>query len=176
MAKASSARRGQPHAVARRQRPWGAGNVLVRRSGVHGRGLFARRDIRKGERIIEYVGEHVGKREGQRRTDAQWAKGRIYTFELNARTDIDGGVRWNTARLANHSCEPNAESEIERGRVWIVALRRIKAGDEITYDYNFPIEEDMIQCKCGAAKCRGFVVGSQHGRALQAWKRRHGLA
>jgi uncharacterized protein len=176
VAKASSAGRRQRAAVAQSRRPWGADNVLVRRSGVHGRGLFAARDIRKGERIIEYVGERVGKREGQRRTDAQWAKGRIYTFELNARTDIDGAVRWNTARLANHSCEPNAESQIVRGRVWIVALRRIRAGDEITYDYNFPIEEEMIRCRCGSARCRGYVVGSQHGRALQAWKRRHGIA
>lgn len=142
-------------------------------SGVHGRGLFARRDIRKGERIIEYVGEKVGKREGTRRTEAQWAKGRIYTFELNKRYDIDGAVRWNTARLANHSCAPNAESEIVRGRIWVQARRHIRKGEEITYDYNFPVEEDLLVCRCGARNCRGYVVGSEYGRELAAWKRRH---
>ncbi|MCA1819857.1 MAG: SET domain-containing protein [Thermoplasmatota archaeon] len=157
-------------------RPAGAENVVVRRSGVHGRGLFAARDIRKGERVIEYVGEKVGKREGTRRTEAQWARGRIYTFELNSRQDVDGGFAWNTARLANHSCAPNCESEIVRGRIWIVALRDIAAGQEITYDYNFPVEEDLLKCRCGAKRCRGYVVGSGYGRQLAAWKRRHGVA
>lgn len=161
----------QPH-----PRPAGSQNVAVRRSGVHGRGLFARRAIHKGEQVIEYVGEKVGKREGTRRTERQWERGRIYTFELNARLDVDGNVRWNTARLANHSCDPNCESEIVRGRIWIEALRDIKAGDEITYDYNFPVEEDLLVCRCGAKKCRGYVVGSQYGRQLAAWKRRHGVA
>ena len=160
----------------KRPRPWGAENVTVRRSGVHGRGLFAARDIKKGERVIEYVGEHLGKREGQKRTDAQWARGRIYTFDLNSRTDIDGNVPWNTARLANHSCDPNCESDIIRGHIWIEAIKNIRKGDEITYDYNFPIEDDFLKCKCGTAKCRGYVVGSGYGRALLSWKRRKGLA
>jgi uncharacterized protein len=160
----------------RRRRPFGAENVRVRRSGVHGRGLFAARDIRRGERVMEYVGKKVGKREGQRRTDAQWARRRIYVFELNDRYDIDGGVPWNKARLANHSCEPNCESQIERGHIWIVALRNIRAGDEITYDYNFPVEDDLLRCRCGAKRCRGYVVGSGYGRQLAAWKRRHGVA
>jgi uncharacterized protein len=156
-------------------RPEGAENVIVRRSGVHGRGLFAARDIKKGERIIEYVGEKVGKREGTRRTEAQWAKGRIYTFELNERHDIDGSVKWNTARLANHSCDPNCESDIIRGRIWVVALKDIRKGEEITYDYNFPVEDDLLVCKCGTKKCRGYVVGSGYGRQLAAWKRKHGV-
>src|SRR5207302_4730511 len=74
--------------------------VTVRRSGVHGRGLFAARDLPKGTYVMEYRGEKLPKREGSKRTDAQWAKGRVYTFELSKRFDIDGSPGWNLARLA----------------------------------------------------------------------------
>jgi len=158
----------------RHPRPWGSWNVRVGRSGVHGRGLFAKGDLRKGERVIEYVGPKVGKKEGVRRTERQWKTGRLYVFELNRRYDVDGGVAWNTARLANHSCDPNCESVIEGGRIWIEALRDIGAGEEITYDYNFSFVDPPPVCLCGAKKCRGYIVGEEHAGELVAWLREHG--
>lgn len=154
----------------------GIENVEVRGSRVHGRGLFATRPIAKGERIIQYLGEKVPKKEGSRRTEAQWARGRVYTFELNKRFDIDGDFEWNVARLANHSCNPNCESENERGRaVWVVAKRAIGQGEELSYDYNFPLVDPPPVCKCGAVNCRGYIVGSEHLKDLNAWLRRQGL-
>jgi len=144
--------------------------VKVGRSKLHGRGLFAARDLPKGTYVMEYRGERLGKREGTRRTNEQWAKGRVYTFELNQRVDIDGSPQWNLARLANFSCEPNTESQNERGRrIWIVALRDIKAGEEITYDYNFSFVDPPPVCRCGAKRCRGYIVGEGHIPELLAW-------
>jgi SET domain-containing protein len=149
--------------------------VEVRQSKLHGRGLFAARDLPKGTYVMEYRGERMGKREGTRRTNAQWAKGRVYTFELNKRTDIDGSPRWNLARLANFSCQPNTESQNERGRrIWIVALRGIRKGEEITYDYNFSFVDPPPVCKCGSRKCRGYIVGEEHVDELIAWLENQG--
>jgi uncharacterized protein len=151
--------------------------VKVARSGVHGRGLFAAQRIKKGERIMQYGGVKVPRAEGRRRTEKQWARGRVYVFELNQRYDLDGSPTWNIARLANHSCDPNAESQNERGRaIWIVATRDIEPGEEITYDYNFPFEEDPLPCKCGARNCRGYVVGHEYVAELQEWLRQKGEA
>jgi uncharacterized protein len=153
----------------------GRENVVVRPSGVHGRGLFAARDIAEGERVLQYMGELVDKAEGTRRTDRQWDRGRVYTFELNKTHDIDGSPAWNVARLANHSCDPNCESRNDRGRaIWIVALRDIRKGEEISYDYNFPLTDPPPICRCGAANCRGYIVGSEYIRDLNRWLRRHG--
>ena len=154
--------------------PKGWEYVRIGRSGVHGRGLFATRDIPKGSRIMEYKGERVPKKEGDRRTDAQWAKGRVYTFELSRRVDLDGSIRSNRARLANFSCDPNAESYNEDSRrIWIQALRDIKEGEEITYDYCFPFMDPPPVCKCGSPKCRGYIVGDDHVAELDEWKERH---
>ena len=147
--------------------------VEVRRSKLHGRGLFATRDLPKGTYVMEYRGERVDKKESEKRTEDQWEDGRVYTFELSRRFDLDGSVRSNVARLANFSCDPNCESHNEGGRkVWIVALRDIKKGEEITYDYNFPLVEPPPVCKCGSPKCRGYIVGEDFVKDLEAWKAR----
>ncbi len=143
--------------------------VTVGLSKVHGRGLYAARDFRRGERIIEYGGIRVPKSEGTRRADAQWARGRVYVFEISNRFDLDGAPAWNIARLANQSCDPNCESDVVRGRIWVLARRRIRKGEEITYDYNLPLTDPPLVCHCGAAKCRGYVVGEDHVAELQAW-------
>lgn len=151
--------------------PVGWEYVRVGKSGVHGRGLFAARHLPKGTRIMQYLGERVPKKEGDRRTNAQWAKGRVYTFELSRRVDLDGDIPSNTARLANFSCEPNAESENEDSRrIWISAMRDIEAGEEVTYDYCFPLIEPPPVCKCGSDKCRGYIVGEDYIKELNEWK------
>ncbi len=154
-----------------------ARKVQLARSGVHGFGLFARGPIAAGERVIEYVGERITKGEAWRREQKRLARlaagrdGCVYIFELNQRHDIDGGVRWNLARRMNHSCEPNCEVEVIRGRIWIVARRAIAAGEELGYDYGFDYTDWREHpCRCGAPACPGFIV-----KAAQRWRVRRAL-
>ena len=152
--------------------------VRLARSGVHGYGLFARVPLAKGERVIEYVGERVTKGEAWRREQKRLARlaaggdGCVYVFELNQRHDIDGGVRWNLARRINHSCEPNCEVQVVRGRIWIVAVRPVATGEELSYDYGFDYTDWREHpCRCGAATCPGYIVKSS-----QRWRVRRALA
>jgi hypothetical protein len=121
-------------------------NVKAKR-GIAGLGLFAEEDIKKGERIIEYIGNTLL---GQEAIDAP---ANMYLFEVSRNKTIDGSPRWNKARYINHSCDGNAESETRKGRVFIQAIKNIKKGEEITYDYG---EEFFLEycsdCKCGAKK------------------------
>lgn len=120
--------------------------VVVRRSSA-GLGLFATRDFRKGETVIEYVGYRVPASDNTIRPNR-------YLFSVNSRWDIDGRPRWNIARYANHSCLPNGEAINRRGRIFIVARRRIRLGDEITYDYGEGYVDGFIRkhgCRC--VKC-----------------------
>lgn len=151
------------------------------RSKIHGGGLYAAKPIPAGTRVIEYVGERITKAEALRREErrlAARAKGKdgcVYVFELNKRYDIDGDVSWNTARLANHSCDGNCETEIIRGKVWLIAVRDIAAGEELTYDYGFDYADWKLHpCRCGAKRCVGYIVHRQHHwrvrKALKAEK------
>lgn len=156
-----------------------AGNEYVRiqESRLHGKGLFAARDLPKGTSIIEYRGERVSRGEGNRRAERQWARGRIFVFRLNQRFDLDGARPWNVARHANHSCDPNAEGQTERGRrIWIVATKDIREGDEITYDYHLDFQDPPPVCACGAKRCIGYLVGPDGHRELRDWLHEHGLA
>ena len=113
-----------------------------------GLGLFADEDIEKGEKIIEYIGKILlGK-------EAEEVKSNMYLFEVSKNKTIDGSVRWNKARYINHSCAGNAESEIRKGRVFIIATKNIKKGEEITYDYGEEFFNEYIgkDCKCSAAR------------------------
>ncbi len=124
-------------------------NVKVKRSSA-GLGLFAAVPLKKRETIIEYIGKRITSEEG----DA--LENNSYIFTVNSKTDIDGSPRWNTARYANHSCRPNCESVIRSGRVFIVALKDIQPGEELTYDYGKDYFNDFIKpfgCKC--VKCAG---------------------
>lgn len=121
--------------------------VKVKRSKI-GLGLFATVDIAKDARIIEYVGERILK------TDTARHKGR-YLFTLNEKWTIDGKSRANIARYVNHSCRPNAQSITTAKKIWIIAKRKIKAGEEITYNYGKNYFNEFIKpfgCKC--AKCQ----------------------
>lgn len=137
----------------------------IGKSGIHARGVFAARPIPRGSRIIEYVGVRVSKSESMRRGNELYERARqsgtglVYMFELNKRVDIDGNVGWNPARLINHGCRPNCESQIIRGRIWIIARRHIKEGEELTYDYGYDIEHfEEHPCRCGHPRCVGYIV------------------
>lgn len=142
------------------QRYW-----TVRSSSIHNRGIFARTDIPEDAPIIEYKGEKITKAESQRRGDSLAARSKktggasVYIFTLNKRHDIDGAKGRNPARYINHSCAPNCEAYIIRGRIWIHSLREIKAGEELTYNYGFDVDtwEDH-PCRCGSERCVGFIV------------------
>jgi SET domain-containing protein len=124
--------------------------VKVKR-GVAGLGLFAGENIKKGELIIEYIGNILNKEEADKKTTSQ------YLFEISRNKTIDGTPRWNVARYCNHACEEvaNAESEIKKGRVFIKAIKNIKEGDEICYDYGEEFVKEHIGpygCRCAAKK------------------------
>ncbi len=120
--------------------------VKVKR-GLAGLGLFAGEDIKKGEMIIEYIGNILNKEEAEKINTNQ------YLFEVNRNKTIDGSVRWNMARYCNHACEEagNAESDIKKGRVFIKAIKHIKEGEEILYDYGEEFVNEYIAphgCRC----------------------------
>jgi uncharacterized protein len=138
----------------------------VRRSKVHGRGVFAARPIAKGTRIIEYVGERVSHAEADRRYDDKSpSDNHTFLFIVDRHIVIDAGVGGNEARFINHSCDPNCESVIEKRRVFIEALRAIESGEELAYDYQIVREKDdpanvdeIFACRCGTSKCRGTML------------------
>ena len=132
--------------------------VVFRSSAIHGTGGFARRDIASGTRVIEYIGERISKAESLRRCE----RDNQYIFELDDEFDVDGNVPWNPARFINHSCAPNCEAELDGGRVWIVAVRDIKAGDELTFNYGYDLEDYREHpCCCGSRDCVGYIVAEE---------------
>ena len=131
--------------------------VIFKPSPIHGVGGFARTDIAAGTHMIEYVGERISKGESLRRCQAS----NEYIFTLDDAHDLDGNVAWNPARFLNHSCAPNCEAELEDGRIWIVAARDIRAGEEITFNYGYDLEEyKQYRCRCGAPSCVGYIVAA----------------
>ena len=146
----------------------------VRDSEIHGRGVYASKAIASGEKIIEYVGEHIDKDESEKRAWAQHAKSQesgdaaVYIFTLTDKLDIDGNVPWNTARLINHSCAPNCEAWIDGKRIFIHALRDIEQGEELTFDYAFDVScyEDH-PCRCGRDGCIGYIVSREQWPQLR---------
>lgn len=137
--------------------------TTVKRSRIHGKGLFAGEAIEPGAPIVEYGGERITRAEGRRRYAG---KADDWLLPISARMAIDGGVGGTDARFANHSCEPNAELLVYKGRAFFVATAPIARGDEITLDYALEIrgEVDAItamlstSCSCGARRCRGTML------------------
>ena len=138
----------------------------VRDSGIAGRGAFAIRPIVVGERVIEYVGERITHREADRRYDDEsMDEHHTFLFTVSSRIVIDATVEGNEARFINHSCEPNCESEIDGGRVFISAMRDIALGAELCYDYAYERsgneaqgDEALYHCRCGTRTCRGSIM------------------
>lgn len=137
----------------------------VQSSSIHARGVFAAHDIKKDDLILEYIGDKITKAESYRRACEREDKGKkhgsamVYIFELNQRYDIDGNVPGNHARYINHSCDPNCESDIIRGKIWIRAIKDIKKGDELTYDYGYDLADALSHpCLCKSHNCVGYIV------------------
>ena len=141
----------------------------VRSSGIHGKGAFARRRISRGTRIIEYVGERITHEEADARyDDAAMDRHHTCLMTVNRRWVIDAAVGGNDARFINHSCRPNCEIVVSRGRVFIDALADIEPGEELCYDYAYEREagddelaETRFPCHCGAPGCRRTILATK---------------
>jgi hypothetical protein len=143
--------------------------IVVRNSRIHGRGVYAARRIAKGERIIEYRGELISWKEADRRppSDPDDPHHTFFFSLSNGRQVIDAGTGGNAARWINHSCDPNCETEEdeEGTRVFIQALRDIRRGEELFYDYSLIVDERITPtlkrnyaCRCGSPDCRGTML------------------
>ena len=140
--------------------------IQIRRSGVHGKGVFALQDLAEGETLIEYLGEVITWKEALRRhphdpTDPN----HTFYFHMDEKHVIDAKHGGNSSRWINHSCKPNCEADETDGRVFIKALRNIKAGEELFYDYGLIIDAKYTPellaeypCWCGASSCRGTLL------------------
>ncbi len=139
---------------------------MLRHSPIHGTGLFARRDIKKGAPIIEYVGERISHEEADRRHEKKAADdNHTFLFTVDDKIVIDAGTRGNDARFINHSCSPNCEVIIDDGRLFVESTRLINSGEEIFYDYNITRSDEdpatvekLFACLCGNDVCRGNML------------------
>jgi len=145
-----------------------ASKIVVRNSPIHGRGVYAARALKAGERVMEYIGEIISWKEADERPPSDPNDPHhTFLFSLDdGKRVIDASQRGNDARWINHSCDPNCETEeTEDGRVFIEALRDIRRGEELNYDYCLIIDEKLTKklqrqyrCLCGAANCRGTML------------------
>ncbi|XP_058050479.1 histone-lysine N-methyltransferase 2A isoform X2 [Ahaetulla prasina] len=138
--------------------------VGVYRSPIHGRGLFCKRNIDAGEMVIEYAGNVIRSILTDKREKYYDSKGiGCYMFRIDDSEVVDATMHGNAARFINHSCEPNCYSRVinidGQKHIVIFAMRKIYRGEELTYDYKFPIEDasNKLLCNCGAKKCRRFL-------------------
>jgi hypothetical protein len=130
-----------------------------KKSNIHRHGLSAATNIKKNQRIIQYKGKKVSLHKVE--TDPKYDNDKpIYLFTLNRRYDLDGDFKFNTARLINHSCDPNCEVMDYKNELWVFAMKHINKNEELTYDYGFAFDKDYKQyiCKCGAKNCVGYIV------------------
>ena len=146
--------------------------MQIRRSGVHGKGVFALQDLAEGEQLVEYIGEVISWAEAERRHphDPQNPNHTFY-FHIDEDHVIDGLHGGNASRWINHSCAPNCEADQQGNRVFIRALRAIAAGEELSFDYGLIIDERYTAklkaeyaCWCGADECRGTMLAPKRRR------------
>ena len=130
--------------------------VRVGPSPIAGQGLFAAQAIKKGAKIMQYIGKKITQEESNRRL----AAGNVYIFGLNGHYSLDGDTPKNTARYINHSCDPNCQTEQCGNIIWIVSIKDIQAGEELTYNYGYEVDDTPAEpCHCGANNCCGYILG-----------------
>jgi hypothetical protein len=140
--------------------------IAVRRSGIHGRGVFARRLIREDETVCEYKGEIISEAEvACRYPEDMQGLNHTFVFGVAHNHNIDGGSKGNIARWINHACAPNCDTYEKDQRIFVRAVRDIRPGEELFYDYAIEAGERLTKtvkarwpCWCGAKKCRGTVL------------------
>ena len=147
--------------------------IQVRRSGVHGKGVFALQPIAEGERVIEYIGQIITWPEALRRHPRDPAEpNHTFYFHLDDKHVIDAFVAGNAARWINHACDPNCHADPVDGRVFIRALRNLQPGEELFYDYGLVVDERYTaklkkdyECRCGSPNCRRTLLAPKRGKA-----------
>jgi SET domain-containing protein len=132
--------------------------LRIGRSQIHRWGVYAGQSIPAGRKVIEYTGEKIDRDEFKRRQET------LYLFELDDEWTIDGSVRGSGAEFINHSCEPNLATRVMKGHILYFSLRRIKKDEELTVDYNYDDEDELMVCGCGSKACRGTI--NVNGRGI----------
>jgi uncharacterized protein len=143
--------------------------LMIRSSSIHAAGCYTTSPIAKGVQVVEYTGPRISKKEA----DARFEDSKItYLFGLGDGSMVINGM--GVAMYINHSCDPNCETEEVAGRVWVMSLRSIAPGEELTYDYNlYDGDEDDARCYCGAAKCRKTMYSPEEiARRKKALRRK----
>jgi SET domain-containing protein len=141
----------------------------VRQSKIQGKGAFAIRNIKKGTRLIEYLGQRISWRTADKRyDDEKMGRHHTFLFTVDDKTVIDAAVNGNDARFLNHSCDGNCEAITDRKRIFIDARKSIKAGEELLYDYQYERSDDhtaedekFYACRCGSRNCRGTILAPE---------------
>jgi len=142
----------------RSMQPSSADLVEFKPSPIHGTGGFAHANLPEGTRVIEYGGERIDKRESL----ARCIRGEPFIFHLDGQWNLDGNVDWNPARFLNHSCAPNCEADLIEGRIWIITLRPVARGEELTFNYGYDLVDYREHpCRCGAPECVGYIVAAE---------------
>ena len=130
--------------------------LILRQSRIHSYGCYTDAPIRKGTLIVEYVGERLTHEQADDLYD---------DFPSTYLFGLDGGKRiidgYGVAAFVNHSCDPNCETDQIRGKMWVIALRDIEPGEELTYDYNLYDGEGDAPCRCRARNCRGSLYSDE---------------
>ena len=131
----------------------------IKKSNIDNKGLYAGQDIKDRTKIIEYKGKILTKKQVEEDPKFDNEKA-IYLFNINKKYDLDGDFKYNTARLINHSCNPNCEVFGEGLKIWVYAMKDIKKGEELSYDYGFSFDENFREfpCNCQSENCVGFIV------------------
>jgi SET domain-containing protein len=127
--------------------------LQIAASAIEGKGCFATKPFERRRKIAEYTGERISNAEANRRAKRK----RLRICALNHRWSVDGSRGGNGTHYINHSCEPNAFMKIVSDHILFIALRDIKAGEEITIDYESTLHSDSKRCTCGARTCRGTI-------------------
>ena len=166
MAKTPQAARAKRETRKMPEKPADPRRIQIRKSGVHGKGVFALQDIAAGTRLIEYTGERIDWPEALRRHPHDPVDpNHTFYFSLDDGRVIDALHGGNASRWINHACDPNCQADEQAGRVYIQALRDLHAGEELFYDYGLVIDERYTpklkkeyECRCGAPNCRRTLL------------------
>lgn len=143
--------------------------LMIRSSAIHAAGCYTTSRIPKGAKVVEYTGPRITKDEADERFKDSTI---TYLFGIGDGSKVISGH--GMAMYINHSCDPNCETDELKGRVWIISLRDIAAGEELTYDYNlYDGDDDEARCYCGAATCRQTMYSPEEiGRRKRAAQRK----